>query len=265
MKELILDGVITIKSLDKNSKLPLYKQLKLSLMKFIEDNLSEGDFLPTEPEIEKMYGVSRITVRKTIDELVSEGIVKKVQGKGTFVQSKKITQTAGTITSWTEEMRQKGKDIHTENTVLFEMEPSRKMMEELQLAPNEKLICLKRLRFADGEPIAIMINYMRSKFIPGFLEKGLQRESLYETLEEEYNIRLEKAHEKIQAKNATDLEAIDLRVPPYSALLHLTRVSYLQDGTPFEIVEMYNRADRYQYYIELNGRKKMKAFDTKEG
>lgn len=246
--------------LDKHSKQPLYKQLKLLLMKYIEENLSEGDSLPIESEIEKFYGVSRATVRKTIDELVSDGVVKRIQGKGTFVQSKKIIQTAGTITSWTEEMRLRGKDIHTANTLLLEMEPSRKISEELKLAPNEKVICLKRTRFSDGEPIAIMINYMRAKFVPGFLEKGLQRESLYETLEEDYNIRLEKAHERIQARIATDLEAIELQIPPQSALLHLTRVSYLEDGTPFELVEMANRGDRYQYHIELDGRNKMKTF-----
>ncbi|MDF1509472.1 GntR family transcriptional regulator [Robertmurraya sp. DFI.2.37] len=244
--------------IDKKSKQPLYKQLKMLLMRYIEENLSEGDSLPIESEIEKLYGVSRATVRKTIDELVSEGVVKRIQGKGTFIQSKKIVQTAGAITSWTEEMRLRGKEIHTDNTLLLELEPSQKIREELKLTPNEKVICLKRTRYSDGEPIAIMINYMRGKFIPGFLEKGLQRESLYETLEEEYNIRLEKAYERIQARVATDLEAVELQIPPESALLHLTRVSYLKDGTPFELVEMSNRGDRYQYHIELNGRNKIK-------
>lgn len=84
--------------IDKKSKLPLYKQLKILLMRYIEENLSEGDSLPIESEIEKLYGVSRATVRKTIDELVSEGVVKRIQGKGTFIQSKKIVQTAGSIT-----------------------------------------------------------------------------------------------------------------------------------------------------------------------
>lgn len=155
-------------------------------------------------------------------------------------------------------MRLRGKEIHTDNTLLLELEPSQKIREELKLSPNEKVICLKRTRYSDGEPIAIMINYMRGKFIPGFLEKGLQRESLYETLEEEYNIRLEKAYERIQARVATDLEAVELQIPPESALLHLTRVSYLKDGTPFELVEMSNRGDRYHYHIELNGRNKIK-------
>ncbi|REB08769.1 GntR family transcriptional regulator [Sporosarcina sp. BI001-red] len=247
-----------------NAKIPLYKQLKLSLMKYIDESLMEGDMLPIEPEIEKTYGVSRITVRRTIDELVADGIVKKIQGKGTFVESKSIVQTAGTITSWTEEMQQKGKKIETENTLLIEMEPTQKLKKELQLSPNEKILCLKRIRLANEEPIAIMINYIRAKYVPGLLERGLQRESLYETLEDEYGIQLKQAKEKIQARSASDLEAIELRISPQAALLHITRVSYLEDGTPFELVEMSNRGDRYAYHIDLFGRNKLRNSEGKD-
>lgn len=252
--------MIIILPLDKSSKEPLYKQLKAALLQYIDENLKEGDSLPIESEIEKQYGVSRITVRKTIEELVSEGIVSKQQGRGTFVQSRKIIQKAGTITSWTEEMRQKGKKLETKNQYMYEIEPSKKLIEELKLTKGEKIICLKRLRCADGEPIAIMINYFRAKFVPDFFRKGLTQESLYEELEQDYGIQLETARERIQARLATDLEALELEVAPDSAILHITRVSYLPDGTPFELVEMANRSDRYQYDIDLIGRTKVKSY-----
>jgi GntR family transcriptional regulator len=254
--------VIIILQLDKNLKVPLYKQLKDALMEFIEENLKEGDALPIESEIEKLFGVSRITVRKTIEELVNEGVVTKTQGRGTFVQSKNIVQKAGNITSWTEEMRVKGKHTETKNMMIYEIEPSKKIAAELQLAKGEKVICLKRLRCADGEPISILINYFRSKFTPGFLENGLMKESLYEVLEEDYGIHLEQAHERIKARLSTDLEALELGISPDSAILHITRVSYLPDGTPFEMVEMANRSDRYEYDIDLVGRNKLKTFNT---
>ncbi len=248
--------------LDKHSNVPLYKQLKEALLTYIEKNLQEGDALPIEPEIEKLFGVSRITVRKTIEELVSEGIVTKTQGRGTFVQSKNIVQKAGTITSWTEEMRLKGKQTETKNLMVNEIEPSKKIAAELQLSKGEKVICLKRLRCADGEPISILINYFRSKLTPGFLEKGLTKESLYEILEEDYGIQLERAHERVKARLSTDLEALELGISPDSAILHITRVSYLPDGTPFEMVEMANRSDRYEYDIDLVGRNKLKTFNS---
>jgi GntR family transcriptional regulator len=254
--------VMFILPLDKDSKEPLYKQLKAALLEYIEENLKEGDAIPIELEIEKKYGVSRITVRKTIDELVIDGVVSKTQGRGTFVQSRKIVQKAGSITSWTEEMHLKGKKTETRNLMMNEIEPSRKLTEVLNLSKGEKIICLKRLRCADGEPIAILINYFRSKFVPDFIEKGLRKESLYEALEEDFGIQLERAHERVTARIANDLEALELGVSPDSAILHITRVSYLPDGTPFELVEMANRSDRYQYEIDLFGRNKLKSFNA---
>lgn len=248
-----------LKELSKDSKVPLYLQLKDLLLEYIEENLIEGDPLPIESQLEEQYGVSRITVRKTIDELVKDGVVVKQQGRGTFVQSKQIVQKAGAITSWTEEMRVKGKQIATKNMSMQEIEPSGKLREVLKLAKNEKVICLKRIRCADGDPISIMINYFRGRFTPGLVERGLSEESLYEVLETVYNIKLEKAHERIHARIATDLEALELGIAPHSALLQISRISYLADGTPFELVEMSNRSDMYQYHIELEGRSKIKT------
>lgn len=242
----------------KTKKIPLYLQLKNQLLKQIEEELKEGDMLPPEPEIEQKYKVSRITVRKAIEELANDGIVIKKQGLGTIVQSKQIIQEAGMITSWTEEMSSKGKKIETTHLELYEIEPSKKMINTMKLEKNEAIICLKRIRCTNGEPIAVMINYLRKKFIPGFLEKGLTRESLYEELESVYDIQLEKADETVQARIASDLECNSLKIPPYSAVLHISRVSYLPDGTPFEMVEMTNRSDRYSYHLQLNGRKKKK-------
>jgi GntR family transcriptional regulator len=224
--------------------------------------MKSGDMLPTEPEIEKMYQVSRMTVRKAIEELVAEGRVSKQQGRGTFVQSPGIIQEAGKITSWTEEMKLKGKETKTIGLQILEIYPSNKLAADLSLKKNEKVVCIKRVRVVDGEPLAIMVNYLRSTAVPGLLESGLTSESLYEELENRYNIVIERATERIRAREASELEAISLNIPPYSAVLQVTRLSYLSDGMPFEVVEMTTRADRYQYHIELSGRRKMKIVSS---
>lgn len=244
--------------INKQSSVPIYFQLKEILRDYIENHLKPGDMIPTEPEIEKKYKVSRMTVRKAIDELVSEDLVVKKQGKGTFVQAPKITEEMGGITSWTEEMRQRGQEAETIGLEIKEISPSKKLMMELQLDKNEKVISLKRIRTIHGEPIAIMVNYLRSKYIPGFLETGLQKESFYEHIESVYGITLDKANELIQAKEASEFEAEALKISPYTSVLHITRVSYLPNDIPFEMVEMTARADRYQYRITLNGRKRYK-------
>ncbi len=242
-------------------KLPLYKQVKNNILREINQQMKEGDLLPTETELEEKYKVSRITVRKAIDDLVIEGFVTKEQGRGTFVRSTKIVQDANSITSWTEEMYLKGKKPATKKLKLYEIVPSRKMKRNLNLSANEKIICVERIRLVDNEPISIMFNYLRSKFIPHFLEKGFKRESLYEELEENYGIILEEANELIRARLATDLEASVLNIPPEEAVMHITRTTLLPDGTPFEMVEMISRSDKYEYHIKVSGRDKNRLIE----
>ncbi len=246
-------------NINKNSSIPLYLQLKEILKERIEKHMSPGDVIPIEIEIEKEFGVSRMTVRKAIDELVDEGLVVKQQGRGTFVQQPKITQDVGTIFSWTEEMRNKGKSTETRDLEIREVTPSRKLAEALRLGKNERIVCLKRIRYTEGEPLAIMINYLRLNYVPGLLDNGLQSESLYEDLEQIYHIKLVEADETISAREATDLEALTLQIPPGSAVLHIMRTSYLANGIPVEVVDMTARADRYQYFAKLTGREKNRA------
>jgi len=237
-------------------KIPLYKQVRQKILKEINYHMKEGDLLPTEVELEKNYEVSRITIRKAIDTLEAEGYVEKIQGRGTIVTSTKIVQDAGSITSWTEEMHLKGKKPETKKQNIYLVKPSRKMKNKLNLHPNEKIICVERVRLVDEEPIALMFNYLREKYIPGFLEQGFIRESLYEELEENYNIVLEEANEQIKARLATDLESSALKITPESAVIQITRTTFLPNGTPFEMVEMISRSDKYEYHIKVSGRDK---------
>ncbi len=238
------------------SKIPLYKQVKQKMIKEINQYMKAGDLIPTESELEEKFNVSRITVRKAIDELVEEGYVEKIQGRGTFVLSTKIVQDANSITSWTEEMLLKGKNPETKSLKIYEVNPSKKMKRKLRLHPNEKVICIERIRLVDEKPIALMFNYLREKYVPGFLEKGFTRESLYEELEENYGIVLEEANEQIRARLATDLEASTLNISPEDAVMHITRTTYLPNGTPVEMVEMVSRSDEYEYHIKVSGRER---------
>jgi GntR family transcriptional regulator len=250
--------------LNRDSNVPLYKQLKKGLIEYIQNHLHPGEVMPTESEIEEMYEVSRITVRKAIESLEAEGIVVKQQGRGTFVKSTEIIQKVGSVTSWTEEMKRKGKKTETVGLEVKEIVPSKRLIHELQLNKGETVICIKRIRCVDGEPLAIMVNYLSGRQLPDFVKIGLQGESLYEVLKNRYGIEIERATEWVRAREATDLEAAALQIPPYSAVLSLRRFSYV-DQIPFEIVEMVVRADRYQYIIELSGDSKRKVIDDDIG
>lgn len=245
-----------MKRLNKQSSVPLYIQLKDVLEDYIQKNMTIGELLPTEKELEKIYGVSRITVRNAIDELQQNGVVVKQQGRGTFVNKNKMTQSSGTIFSWTEEMCVKGEESSTLEINIQEIEPSRKLKSTLKMSSNEKLTVISRIRTMDGEPIAIMVNYLRSKYVPNLVKTGLTSESLYKDLESIYGIIFEKAKEIVSARNATAYECSKLNIPEDSAVLNLRRTSYIKNKIPVEVVDMVVRGDRYEYFVELDGRSK---------
>lgn len=238
--------------LDKSSPVPLYHQLKEALTRLIEDKYKPGDMLPTEPEIERMFGVSRVTVRLAMSALVEEGLIVKRQGRGTFVQSPKITHNLTSITSWTQQMRERGLVPKTVELELGRIAPPRKIAAMLNIRPEDQVLRIKRVRYASDEPMCIMTNYLNEAYVPGLLDKGLREESLYEVLAADYQLRIVKAQETVEAREASEYEADVLHIQAWAPVLFVTRVSYLQDGTPLEIVHLTSRADRYQYQIMLH-------------
>ena len=240
--------------IDKNSNVPLYQQLKEQLQEIIENNMKPGDILPTEPELEEEYRVSRMTVRRAIHELVMEGLIYRKQGSGTFVQEQKIIQNVERITSFTEEMEEKGIRLHTISVEVSEVMPSPKHLKKLQMDQDEKLIRIRRIRYLNNEPFTIMVNYLRAKYVPGFMENGLSQESLYKELEEKYDVLLETASETVEAREATELEAEELKINVWSPVLFLERQSYIHNEIPVEYTNVTIRGDRYKYHVKLQGR-----------
>lgn len=245
-----------MEKLNKNSKLPLYLQLKEILLKQIEQDMTIGTLIPTETEIEATYGVSRMTVRKTVDELVNDGYLIRKQGKGTFVKDNKTIQDVGRIFSWTEEMQSQQRETKTTHMEIKRIEPSKRLRTALNLSKNEKLICINRVREINSEPIVIMLNYLREKYVPGLLEHGIESDSLYKDLEEKYDLILLNADEVITSRLSDPTESLLLNIPEDSAVLHVRRTSYIKNKIPVEVVDMVARGDKYQYFAKLKGRQK---------
>lgn len=241
--------------LDKSHPIPLYYQVKESLLAEIRTKqFKVGDLIPSEAELQEKFKVSRITIRRAIQELVQEGHLYTQQGKGTFVSRPKASQELNLITSWAETMIALG--MHPETKIVkYSEEPAPVNVAKLLNIPIGALIYrLERLRYADGEPTCIMTNYLVPAIVPGFLEKGLKGESLYEMLEKSYNIVLSRAEETVEAKAAKVSEASMLNIKRGSPLLYATRVTYDITDRPVEVVISISRADRYSYKIKLTGR-----------
>lgn len=234
----------------RTSLIPLYAQVKQALQAEIEAHLKPGDALPSEPELEKRFNVSRITVRRALDELVSEGLIVRQQGRGTFVRQQPIAQELTRLLSWSAQMRQMGLEPSSSNGEIEVVEPTREQAVQLELRPGERVVRVRRLRLANDEPICIMTNYIPEALVPGLAARGLVNDSLYATLAE-YGIRAARAEDRVEARAATEWEAHLLQIGKWAPLLQVTRLTRDSANKPLYIAVVANRADKYVYTVHF--------------
>ena len=231
--------------------IPLYIQLKNELLKEIRENYKSGDMIPSEGSIEKKYGVSRITVRKAIEQLEREGILDKKQGKGTFIKEKKILYDANSIGSLTQRLEKQNHQLKTKTIEYIIIEDDHYVKDLLDC---EKLLCIKRFRVLDDVPFALMLNYIDYEKVPNLPEK-FNIESLYRFFKKEYKIEFYNAEETVEAKNATKEEAQKLGIGYKDALLSLKRLSFDKENKPIEYSDIVIRGDMYKHKIVLSNEK----------
>ncbi len=236
--------------LARSNLIPLYAQVKQTLQEEIENRLKLGDALPSEPELEKRFKVSRITIRRALDELVSEGFVVRQQGRGTFVREQPIAQELPLLLSWSAQMRQMGYEPKSTNCEIELAEPTKEQATLLELAPGEQLVRIRRLRYANEEPICIMTNYIPETLVPGLATGDLLDDSLYATMAA-YGVRPARAEDRVEARSASEWEVHMLQVAKWSPLLQVTRLTRDANNKPLYIAVVANRADKYVYTIHF--------------
>jgi GntR family transcriptional regulator len=239
--------------LDTTSGIPLYVQVRERLRAEL-DQMEQGQPIPVEAELEKRFGVSRITIRRAVEDLASQGLLLRQQGKGTFVQRPKLTHELSLITSWTDQLKRMGFVPGTAHRACTEETPAPPVADALRLQPSEKVVRIQRVRLAQREPISYMINYIPSRLAPELTKRKFAQESLYELLENEYGLVAAMAVDTVGSRLATDEEAAALKIGRKAPVLSVRRLSYLEDGTPMELAFVTSRGDRYQYEVTLRGR-----------
>jgi GntR family transcriptional regulator len=226
---------------------PLYFQLKEIFHDKIEsEELKEGDMIPSENELQQIYGVSRATVRKAIELLVYDGLMDKKKGKGTFVKRRKIEEKLPVLKSFTEEMS--GRDAYKRViSVAYTKAPSG-ISSRMKLPPAESVLSLKRLMVVDGLPLGILHSYIPAKFKLSLDEDYTK--SLYRILEKK-GIRLKEAEQTIEVRMATREEIRLLELAAPCPTLVIQRLAYSVNHEAVEYVKGVYRGDRYRYSCNL--------------
>ncbi|MED0662356.1 GntR family transcriptional regulator [Geobacillus thermodenitrificans] len=241
--------------IDKQSPVPIYYQLEQYMKEKIEKGeWQPGEMIPSERELAEMYDISRMTVRQAVNNLVNDGYLVRRRGKGTFVAAKKIEQPLKGLTSFSEDMRARGMEPDT--VVLgFETVPaSKKLTEWLAVKEGDALYEIRRLRLADGSPMALETLYIPCALAP-HLTREIVNGSVYEFMEKEVGLAIGTAVQVIEASVARKLEAEHLQVKEGAPVLLLERRTYLTDGRPLEVVKSVYRGDRYKFIVEMERRK----------
>ncbi|WP_440980964.1 GntR family transcriptional regulator [Shinella sumterensis] len=229
------------------SREPLYRQLEAALKQAIASALiKRGGVIPSERVLSQELGLSRVTVRKAIEGLVSDGVLDRRHGAKTVVSSR-LEKSLATMTSFSEDMRSRGLEPGCTWISREISRPSPAEMMALGISGSEKVVRLRRLRTADGQPIAIEMATLPARFVP---EPQAIGDSLYEYLEAAGALPV-RALQRMQAKPGTDEERRLLAAPDDASLLIMERRCFLADGQIVEFTQTKYRGDVYDFVIEL--------------
>lgn len=236
----------------KNSPVPIYQQIKHSLVQLIESReLKPGNLIPSENELAARYKISRMTARKATEELVREGRLVRVPGKGTFVsEPKKLLELAG-LRSFTEEARELGFVPGARILRQEIVEAPEQVKEILKLAEGEQALLLERVRTLDGQPMSLGTSYFPARLCSALVGRDLTNQSIYRLIEEELGLKLGWARETIGCCNAPKHVTKTLGLRPRAAVLSWERVGFLADGTPIEYHTAYTWTHKYRLMFEL--------------
>ena len=229
--------------------IPRYRWVYNSLKNRIEvEDFKVGDFLPPEPELQRMFNVSRTTVRKAVEMLEKHGFLYIRQGRGTQILDFKATQKLGFVTSFSETLREQGFTVTQADLRVQTVPAPRRTADSLGVAPGTPLVKIDRVTLANGSPIALMTNWLLPEVAPDIALRIAGMGSLYSFLESEYGLVIEAATDFISARQADSREAARLAIPPDSPLLVVRRITH-SGGRPIEEALLLVVADRYEYCV----------------
>ncbi|WHY91814.1 GntR family transcriptional regulator [Neobacillus cucumis] len=237
--------------LKQDNQIPLYIQLKESIRSSIlNGQLKFGDQIPTELELSEEYKISRITVRKAILDLVEEGYLVKKQGKGTFVNKRKIERKIVHFLSFTDACKANGMKASSKVFKKEIIQPTAKDQERLQLDEGDALLFIQRVRYADESPIMIENNYFSYKDFHSLLNENLD-DSIYKILEEKLNVKPDRAGElTLEIVRATEEEVNLLHTSSGEPLFYMETTVYDENDRPVHIGKQYILGDSYKYNLK---------------
>ena len=250
----------TMQPLARDGNVSLIYQLGAA----IRDKIARGEYglgepIPTEEQLQKIYGVSRTTVRLALAKLVNDGYVRRQQGKGTYVnprglvtkgKPKPLSRDMFGVKSTTQIIQAAGMKVRTE-VLLFARElPSKEVAEKLGISEKDSVLHFERVRYADDRPLVLEKSWIQAAQCPDLKREDIKG-SLYMVLYKKYHHQVAAAHQSLRAVLASELEARVLQLQIGEPVMLVSGVTYLRDGRAIEVEESHFRAEAIEFIIEL--------------
>jgi GntR family transcriptional regulator len=233
-------------NLDSSSFVPYYQQIVDQVRTLIKKNkLKAGETFCSEGEMAQALAISKMPVRQAFQKLRSEGLLIIAKGKRPVIGSGRVPWNFQQLRGFSEEMKRRGLVPSARMLSLDIEEPELEVAQALKLTPGERIYKLKRLRFVNGEPVALVTSYLPARIFAGIDRHDLEKQSLYQVFEQVYRRKLHWAEEAIGAMNAGDEEAKILGASLGSPLLLIKETAYDDQDVAIEFSVSMLRGDRY--------------------
>lgn len=211
--------------------------------------MAPGTPIPSERELATRYGVSRMTLRTALDELVRDGLLVRRHGAGTYVARPKVAKRIQ-LTSFTDDMRARGLTATTRVLSLARKPAGARIGARLNVSPSESVLTVGRLRLADDEPMAIEWLSVPDRLLPGITRRDFEG-SFYRVLEDRFGIVIDGGSQTLEPTVTDEEESALLGVPLHSPALFVERVTWTTGSVPVEYTRTMYRGDRYRFNVDL--------------
>lgn len=226
------------------------EQLRQHLVDLLLGGLAPHERLPTERSLAEEFSVSRLTVRRVLDQLEREGRVYRVQGSGTFASEPRIHKSVE-LTSFSEDMRSRGLRPGSLEVGSERIPAGADIGYALQISPSSQVLHIRRVRTADDEPMCLEHCYLPGELVPDDLGPEELHGSLYEALSARYGLTLHRAEQTIKATVLDPDDAQALGAPPFSPAFLVQRTGFDARGRAIERADSLYRGDRYSYQLTI--------------
>lgn len=244
---------MSIRLVDPHDVIPKYFQL----VNIFRHRIEDGEWvpyqtIPSERELEKIYHVSRITIRDAIGILIRQGYLYREQGKGTFVSPQKLQKSILKLTSFSEDMINRGMEPGQKIISIERTKTPERIAKNLELPESAEALTIVRIRLANGKPIGLQTSHLAlSEDETITCDELVSAGSLYVLLQTKFNLIPTEAEETLEATLASSEEAAMLETPEGSPLLLTSRILWSQNRRPIEYAKILYRGDRYRYVARL--------------